>query len=601
MRTEYSVAPVVTLTGTETALDDVFDNALDHPDDVGFSIRREDGWTPVTYAEFASRVTALARGFVAAGISAGDRVALMSRNRFEWALCDYAIWAAGAVTVPIYETSSNEQVEWILRDSDAIAVIVEGRRHGDIVDAVRSTTPDLRDLWSIEGGDIDTLTERGHEITDAELAGRRAQLTGSSLATIVYTSGTTGRPKGCRITHRNLVAVYANTTAAAGIPQIFNSESSTLLFLPLAHVLARIIELSCVHARVHIGYTPDIKELAEDLNSFRPTLILAVPRVFEKLHTSAQRKAYAKPLTRRLFDLADDAAVRWSSAEGHPGRRLRLEHAIFDRLVYSRIQAALGARVVWSVSGGAPLGSRLGHFFRGVGVNVLEGYGMSESTTGGTLNLPGRQRMGSVGPPTPGCSVRIADDGEILLHGDFVFDGYWRNEDATRETVTEDGWLRTGDLGQIDNAGYVSITGRKKELIVTAGGKNVAPNVLEDRARAHWLVSQCVVVGDNRPYIACLLTLDPDTFLEWKKEHGKDPSLDVHALSHDPDLLRELQVAVDSANQAVSKAESIRRFAVLDTDLTEAGGELTPTLKLKRDFVARKFHDEIESLYKKEN
>ena len=600
MRTEYSVAPEVTLTGHETALDDIFTNALNHPDDVGFSIRREGGWTPVTYADFAHRVSALARGLIAAGIVAGDRIALMSRNRFEWALCDYAIWAAGAVTVPIYETSSNEQVEWILRDSGAVAVVVEGVRHEESVDTVRATTPELIHLWTIDGGDLDALAEAGRDVTDSELAGRRAQLTGSSLASIVYTSGTTGRPKGCRITHRNFVAVYANTTAAAGIPQIFNSHSSTLLFLPLAHVLARIIELSCVHARVHIGYTPDIKELAHDLNTFRPTLILAVPRVFEKLHTSAQREAYAKPITRRLFDRADAVAIRWSSAEGQPTAELRLEHALFDRLVYSRIRAALGDRVVWSVSGGAPLGERLGHFFRGVGVNVLEGYGMSESTTGGTLNLPGRQRVGTVGPPTPGGSVRIADDGEILLHGDFIFEGYWRNEDATREALTEDGWLRTGDLGQIDDAGYVSITGRKKELIVTAGGKNVAPTVLEDRARAHWLVSQCVVVGDNRPYIACLLTLDTDTFIEWKQEQGKDPSLDVHSLSEDPDLRRELQVAVDSANEAVSKAESIRRFAVLDADLSEAGGELTPTLKLKRDFVARKFHDEIESLYKQE-
>jgi long-chain acyl-CoA synthetase len=394
------------------------------------------------------------------------------------------------------------------------------------------------------------------------------------------------------------VAVVANVTAAPGIPDIFNAESSTLLFLPLAHSLARVIELSCVHARVRIGYTPDIKQLPEDLQSFRPTLILAVPRVFEKLYTSAQRKAHESGhATRVIFAAAEHVAIRYSEAlqSGGPGRRLRLQHAVLDRLVYRKVRAALGGQVGWSVSGGAPLGARLGHFFRGVGVTVLEGYGLSESTTGGTLNLPARQKVGSVGPPIPGSTVHIAGDGEILLRGEFVFAGYWHNEVATKETIDEDGWLHTGDLGQVDEQGFITITGRKKELIVTSGGKNVAPAVLEDRLRAHWLVSQCMVVGDRRPYIGAVITLDAEMLREWLAEHGKQ---DVEGVPvGDPELVLELQLAVDAANEAVSKAESIRRFVLLDGDFTEAGGELTPTMKLKRDIVAARYLAEIESLY----
>ncbi len=597
---EYATPTAFVLTGTETTLDDIDRHVREHPDHVGFSIRGDGDWRPVTYAQFAEQVADLARGLVTAGIGVGDRVALMSRNRYEWALCDYAIWRAGAVTVPIYETSSAEQVEWILSDSGAVAAFVELPRHRETMESVLDRVPAVRQVWDIEGGDLPRLVESGTGVGDDVLAERRAAMSADSLASIIYTSGTTGRPKGCPITHGNFAAVYNNVTAAPGIPGIFNAESSTLLFIPLAHSLARIIQLACIHARVHIGYTPDAKKLPEDLLTFHPTLILSVPRAFEKLYNGAQRKAYSGGrVSRTIFDRADHVAVRYSeSLDGSgPGPLLRAEHALMERLVYRKVRDALGGRVRWSVSGGAPLGERLGHFFRGVGVTVLEGYGLTETMTGGTLNLPARQRVGTVGPPIPGSTVRIAHDGEILLHGRFVFDGYWQNDVATKETIDEDGWLHSGDIGQVDDQGYVTITGRKKELIVTAGGKNVAPAVLEDRLRAHWLVSQCMVVGDRRPYIACLITLDTEMLDAWKAEHGRPASVDLTSLTSDPELLQDLQEAVDEANQAVSQAESIRKFAVLATDFTEADGQLTPTLKLKRDVVANQFADEIEALY----
>jgi long-chain acyl-CoA synthetase len=514
-------------------------------------------------------------------------------------LCDYAIWSAGAVTVPIYETSSAEQTQWILADSGAVAVLVENDRHEHIIDAVRPSLADLAHVWGIDRGDIATLGETGRDVGDDVLAQRRAALRGADLATIVYTSGTTGRPKGCPLTHANLMADCLNVTAAPGVSGILNENASTLMFLPLAHSLARIIQIDCVHARAHIGYTPDTKELPADLASFRPTIILAVPRVFEKLYNTAQRTAHEKNRAARLvFARAERIAIRYSEAldKGGPGRLLRLEHTALDRLVYKQIRGALGGRVRWSVSGGAPLGARLGHFFRGMGVCVLEGYGLTETATGGTLNLPSRVKVGTVGPPIPSGSVRIAPDGEILLHGPFVFAGYWHNELATAEAFDEDGWFRTGDLGTIDPAGFVSITGRKKELIVTSGGKNVAPTVLEDRLRAHWLVSQCMVIGDRRPYISAVITLDGETIGSWQAEHGKT-MLTPAELCDDPQLRQELQRAVDTANEAVSQAESIRRFLILDADFTEAGGQLTPTLKLKRDLVGKQYHDQIESLY----
>ena len=596
---ESAEPPLHVVADEETTLDDLLTWAHRYPDDVGFRYRDPTTrmWRDVTYAGFARRMRSIAAGLAAIGVQPGDRVALMSRTRVEWALVDYAIWQAGAVTVPIYETSSYEQVEWILSDSGAVVAIVEGERHAQLVERARSRATSLRECWVIHDGGLDQLAERGADLADDVLDERRAGIGAASLATIVYTSGTTGPPKGCPLTHRNLLAVYSNTAEAPGISAIFNADSSTLLFLPLAHCLARIIHLSCVHCRVCIGYTAEVKDLPSDMASFRPTLVLSVPRVFEKIYNTARRQAGAKR-TGFLFDRAEHIAVAYSKAldTGGPGPLLRLQHEVYDRLVYARIRAAMGGRVRWSVSGGAPLGGRLGHFYRGMGVNVLEGWGLSETSTGGTLNLPERQRVGSVGPPVPGSHLRIASDGEILVKGDFVFSGYWQNETATKEAIDDMGWFHTGDIGQLDADGFATITGRKKELIVTAGGKNVAPAVLEDRLRAHWLVSQCVVVGDRRPFIGCLVTLDADVLDEWAGTHGRSERT-AAALHEDPEIRAIIQEAVAEANAAVSQAEAIRQFRVLNADFTEAGGQLTPTLKVKRDVVATQFAAEVELLY----
>jgi long-chain acyl-CoA synthetase len=587
-------------TSEATITDALFDNAARWPAGEAFA-RRVDGiWQPVTCQEVAERVTAVAAGLIARGVAAGDRVALYSRTRFEWLISDFAIWTAGGVTVPVYETSSAEQVEWELHDSGAVAAIVESAEHAGIVSQVRPRLPALRDLWIIESGGLDDLVDAGHDIPAHEVTARRAAVTASSLATIVYTSGTTGRPKGCMITHRNLLCEVGNVVLAPGVAEhVLNESASTLLFLPSAHILARMIQLAAVQTRVRLGHTSDLADLPAQLNVFRPTSVLSVPRVFEKIYNAAQRSAAAQGRS-RIFALADTTAVAYSRSHdaGGPGPLLRLRHAVLDRLVYSRLRAVMGGRVTYAVSGGAPLGVRLGHFFRGVGVNVLEGYGLTETCAGATLNLPGAQRIGTVGRPIPGCSVRIGADGEIFIKGDHVFPGYWHDEAATREVLDEQGWFRTGDLGEIDADGYLTITGRKKDLIVTSSGKNVAPAVLEDRLRAHWLVSECMVVGDARPYVGALVTLDVEVLALWKQEHGKPHAASVAELREDPDLLAAIGGAVEQANKAVSAAESIKRFRVLTTNFSVAGGELTPTLKVKRAVVFGAFAEDVEALYR---
>jgi long-chain acyl-CoA synthetase len=594
----FAVPALHLLGSSETALDSLLRQAENDPERIGFSAFDGTSWHGMTYRDFVERARRLALGLIDAGVGPGERVALISRTRLEWALSDYAIWMAGGVTVPVYETSSAEQVEWILSDSEAVAAIVETPVHAALVTVASGHTPLLRSVWQIDAGDLADLEERGRTGRRATLDERRDGLDAASLATIVYTSGTTGRPKGCALTHGNLVATYSNTRDAPGIPEIFNDQASTLLFLPLAHCLARIIELSCVNAGVSVAFAPDVKDLPRHLRAVRPTLLLSVPRVFEKLYNTARHTAHAEHKG-RIFDRAEQVAVHYSQTldDGLPSRALRLEHAVFDRLVYRKLREAMGGRIRWSVSGGAPLGARLGHFFRGAGVTVLEGYGLSETATGGTLNLPHRQKVGSVGPPVPGCEVRVAADGELLLRAEFVMPGYWHNEVATKEVLDSDGWLATGDIGEIDEDGFVFITGRKKELLVTSGGKNVAPTVLEDRLRASELVSQCMVVGDARPYIACLLTVDADALRQWAVEHGHDGAATAVDLRNDPDLRADLQRAVDQANAAVSKAEAIRRWELLGQDFTEAGGELTPTLKLKRQVILARYRDEMEALY----
>ena len=590
---EYSTPQVLDLPVETSLVDAVHDRARTGPDDVLFTRRVDSRWVPVTAKEFATEVSSLAAGLIASGVRAGDRVGLMSRTRYEWTLCDYAIWTAGAVTVPIYETSSAEQVQWNLSDSAAVAVIVESPGHAGVLDGVRGQLPALQHAWQIDAGDLETLSASGRDVPAAELEGRRAGLSTASLATVIYTSGTTGRPKGCELTHGNLLGT--GRSAGMVLPELFNPDGATLLFLPLAHVFARLIQVACVETGARMGHTADIKNLLPDFAAFQPTFILSVPRVFEKVYNTAKQKAHADGKG-AIFDRAEAVAIAYSEAlaKGRVGLPLALQHRLFDKLVYSKLRVALGGKVAWAVSGGAPLGARLGHFFRGIGVTILEGYGLTETTAAGSVNTPAQLKIGTVGRPSPGVTVRIADDGEILMAGEHIYRGYWRNDAATQE-AKGDGWFHSGDIGEIDADGFIRITGRKKELIVTAGGKNVAPAVLEDRLRAHPLVSQCMVVGDQQPYIACLVTLDAEAVGPWATAKGKPT--DVAALIHDPDLLAEVQGAVDEANKAVSKAEAIRRFAVLPVDWTEDGGQLTPSLKLKRAVVMQEFARDVAALY----
>ncbi|MBM7515375.1 AMP-dependent synthetase/ligase [Nocardioides nitrophenolicus] len=593
---EYSTPQTIEIPTTGNLTDDVVRNAAEAPDAVQFSRANVDGgWDDVSCATFLAEVSAVAKGLMAAGVAPGDRVALISRTRYEWTLLDYAIWFAGAATVPIYESSSEEQIGWILSDSGARAVVCEDAGHRARVEATRATLPALEHLWTIEDGAVAALTELGTAIDDATLEARRTTAGPADLATLIYTSGTTGRPKGCMLTHDNFQTELG--VAVAELERLFDAEgASTLLFLPLAHVFARIIQVGCIKSRTRLGHSADIKNLLPQLATFQPTFILAVPRVFEKVFNTASQKATADGKG-KIFDRAAETAIAYSRAldGGRVPIRVRAQHALFSRLVYGKLRTALGGRCEFAVSGGAPLGDRLGHFYRGIGVTVLEGYGLTESTAALTVNLPDAQKVGTVGRPIPGTAVRIADDGELLFRGGQVFTGYWQNPAATAEAIDADGWFHTGDVGEVDDEGFVRITGRKKEILVTAGGKNVAPAVLEDRVRAAALVSQCLVVGDGQPFIAALVTIDEEAFPAWAEQHGKTGK--VADLVDDEDLRAEVQAAVDEANKAVSKAESIRKFAILPADWTEEAGQVTPSLKLKRNVVMRECRDEIAALY----
>ncbi len=599
---EYSTPLQVVVPDSGNLTDDVVRNGVEHPTAVVFARRSGQAWTDVTAGTFLDDVRAVAKGLIAAGVEAGDRVALLSRTRYEWTLFDYAIWFAGAATVPIYETSSAEQIEWILADSGARAVVAETPEHTGRLKEIRDRLPEVHHVWSIEDNAVAVLTTLGSEITDEDLEARRTANGPDALATLIYTSGTTGRPKGCMLTHGNFM--FELGVAIDELDTLFGtnddgSDPSTLLFLPLAHVFARIIQVGCVKARVRLGHSADIKNLLDDFAAFEPTFILAVPRVFEKVFNTASQRAAADGKG-RIFNRAAEVAMAWSRGieAGRISVPVRAQHAVFDRLVYAKLRAALGGRCEYAVSGGAPLGDRLGHFYRGIGVTVLEGYGLTETTAALTVNLPDAQKVGTVGRPIQGTSVRIADDGELLFRGGQIFAGYWKNEKATkaaRDSGADGGWFHTGDVGEIDDEGFVRITGRKKEILVTAGGKNVAPAVLEDRLRSHLLIDQCIVVGDGRPFIGALITLDRETLPGWAEHHGKpgDPA----KLVDDPDLLAAIEDAVEDANKAVSKAESIRKFAVLSEEWTEEGGQLTPSLKLKRNVVMRDNVDEVEALY----
>jgi long-chain acyl-CoA synthetase len=589
---EPTLVPAIT-SGSLT--DSIVSRAGSTPDVVALRRRTSSGWRDITAATFLAEVRELAKGLMASGIGHGDRVAVMSATRYEWTLADYAGWFIGATVVPIYETSSAEQVEWILSDAGCAGVFLEGAKHKGVFDTVADRVP-TDHVWVIEDGAIDDLVQSGADVSDEELAARRDAVGPQDVATIIYTSGTTGRPKGCVLSHSNMR--FDADNVAQSMPDLFLSKGSTLLFLPLAHVFGRLIEVGCIESGTVLGHSADVKNLLADLAEFKPDFLLSVPRVFEKVFNSAQMKATADGKG-RIFDLAASTAIEFSQAQdtGGPGLPLRLKHFVFDKLVYGKLRAALGGNVKYAISGGAPLGARLGHFFRGIGVTILEGYGLTETSAGSTINLPSAIKIGTVGRPLPGTGVRIADDGEILLRGPHIFGGYWKNEKATNEVMEADGWFHTGDVGELDADGFLRITGRKKELIVTAGGKNVAPAVLEDRIRANWLVSQCMVVGDNKPFVAALVTLDVEAVPAWLEQHDRSADTPLADLAEDPQIVAEVQAAVDQANKAVSNAEAIKKFKILSVDWTEESGQLTPSMKLKRNVVMGEFADEVEGLY----
>jgi len=598
---EYSAPAVKPVADDENLGDILWANAERFPEAISFRRQVDGSWLDVTAREFATQVIAVAKGLIEAGIERGDRVGLMSKTRYEWTLIDFAIWAAGGVTVPIYETSSAEQVHWILSDSSAKAAFVETDEHRGEVDSVRDRLGDLKYVWQVEGthsaGAIEELTALGAKVADDTVYERSRSLNADDVASIIYTSGTTGRPKGVQLSHYNLLSeIRADINA---FPQLMEQGNSLLLFLPLAHVLARAIALTAITARVTLGHTPDVKNLVPDLGTFRPTFVVAVPRVFEKVYNTAKQKAHSEGKG-AIFDKAEAVAVAYSEAKdsGGAGLALKAQHFLFDKLVYGKLRAALGGRCVAAVSGGAPLGARLAHFFRGIGVPVFEGYGLTETSAAANVNTESAFRVGTVGRPVAGTSVRIADDGEVLLKGDVVFRAYFNNEQATKESL-EDGWFHTGDLGELDDDGFLKITGRKKEIIVTAGGKNVAPSGLEDTLRANPVISQAMVVGDKRPFIGALITIDEEFFPTWKSQHGKPADATVSDLAHDEDLRAAVQQAVDEANKQVSHAESIKKFVILEKDFSEATGEITPSLKLKRNVVSKNYAEAIENLYQK--
>lgn len=595
---EYSVPASFAVGEHDSIVSSVSAHAAESPDHVIFRRLVNGTWTDVTCAEAAEEIRSVALGLIAEGIAPGDRVAILSATRYEWPIIDFAILSVGAVTVPIYETSSAEQVRFVLDNSAAKIVFAETDGHADTVEQLRGQLPELRKVLRIDGSGtpaLEAMAEAGKSADAAELDKRLAGIRSADPATLIYTSGTTGQPKGCQLTHSNLL--YEIRGAKACFPTELAKGERMLVFLPLAHVLARAITIAAFTNKVTLGFTSDIKNLVPTFAIFKPTLVVSVPRVFEKVYNTAEQNA-RNDGKGKIFAIAADTAIEWSKAQdtGGAGLLLRAKHALFDKLVYGKLRAALGGECRTAISGGAPLGARLGHFYRGVGLSIYEGYGLTETSAAITVNRVNELKVGSVGKLMPGNSMRIAEDGELLVKGGVVFSGYWGNEAETNAVFT-DGWFHTGDLGAIDDDGFLTIVGRKKEIIVTAGGKNVAPALLEDRLRAHPLISQAMAVGDQQPFIAALITIDPEAFPGWKQRNGKDTGASVADLADDPDLLAEIDLAVKDANQAVSHAESIRKFRILPVDFTEDTGELTPTLKVKRKVVAEKFAADIAALY----
>jgi long-chain acyl-CoA synthetase len=590
---EYTSPGEITVLPEENLTTALWEAARTSPSRPAVAHRVGDTFEEWSTERFVDEIRGVAKGLMALGVEKGQSIAVYAPTRIEWSVIDFAIWAAGGVTVPIYETSSPEQIEWIVQDSGAVAIFIASADLQATYDKVAANLPGCEHVLVVDGGALEELKQRGGDIDDDALDARATSVVGADTATIVYTSGTTGRPKGCVITHTNFVWDAEQVAEAA--KEFFQAGKRTLLFLPLAHIFARVIQTTCIRKGVLLGYSTGIPQLVEELGIFKPDFLLAVPRVFEKVFNGAQQKAHAEGKG-KIFDRAAKVAEDYSRAleKGSVPFGLKLQHAIFDKLVYVKLRNAMGGNVEYAVSGGAALGERLGHFFNGIGITILEGYGLTETTAGACIGRPSANRIGTVGKPVPGASVRIAEDGEILLRGGNIFQGYYNNPEATAEVLTDDGWFHTGDLGQVDGEGFVRITGRKKEILVTAGGKNVAPAVLEDRMRAHALVSQSMVIGDGQPFIAAIITIDHEAFPAWADANAKSGSVADHV--DDPDLKAEIQKAVDEANQAVSKAESIRTFRILPEDFV-VGVELSQKMSVKRHVVGEKYSYVIEEIY----
>lgn len=565
------------------------------PHDPLFALQEGDAWRDITTQEFYDQVIALAKGLIAAGVEPGEKIGIIQKTSYEWTLIDFAVWFAGAVLVPVYETSSPAQIQWILSDSGATKLFVQNSEYFARFDEVHPDLPNIGKVWQLELGDLDKLTESGKKITDAEVEKRSTLAKGKDLATLIYTSGSTGKPKGVVLSHSNFVELSRNSAAA--MPEVIERGASTLLFVTIAHVFARFISVLAVYSGVKVGHQPDTTQLVPSLGSFKPTFLLAVPRVFEKVYNSAEQKAEGGGKG-KIFRKAAEVAIEHSKAldAGKVPLGLKLQFALFDKLVYSKLKAALGGRVQYAISGSAPLGLRLGHFFRSHGVKVLEGYGLTETTAPATVNVPSKFKIGTVGPALPGVGIKIADDGEVLVKGINIFDGYWNNDAETKASFDGE-WFKTGDLGELDSDGYLTITGRKKELIITAGGKNVSPAQLEDPIRANILVGQIVVVGDQKPFISALITLDSEVLPVWLNNNGEDPQLSVEEAARNPKVLAEIQRAIDAANSTVSRAESIRKFVILPKELTIESGHLTPKLSVKRAVILKDFASVVDSIY----
>lgn len=593
---EISIPAVVPSEPEANATDLLVDRVRATPDSALFAVPDGAGWRDVSAQTFYDEVVALAKGFVAAGIEPGEKIGLMAKTSYQWTLIDFATWFAGAALVPIYDTSAPAQIQWNLTDSGATAAIFHTSEHFARFDEIRADVPQVTKVWQIDLGNLDRLVEQGKDVPDEEIERRRRIAKGSDLATLIYTSGSTGSPKGCVLTHSNFVELARN--AGASFPEVLHPGASTVLFITLSHVFARFVSILAVVGGAKVGHQPDTSKLVESLGSFRPTFLLAVPRVFEKVYNSAEQVAEAGGKG-RIFRKAAAVAVAHSKAldAGKVPFGLRMQFALFDRLVLSKLRARLGGRVEFAISGSAPLGLYLGHFFRSLGVTVMEGWGLTETTAPVTVNLPSRFKIGTVGVPLPGNSVRLSDEGELLVKGVCVFKGYWHNDAATKEAFDAEGWLHTGDLGSIDEDGYVTITGRKKELLITAGGKNIAPAQLEDPIRANTLVGQVVAVGDRKPFVSALITLDEEMLPVWLENNGESKDLSLAEAARNPKVIAEVQRAVDAANAKVSRAESVRKFAILDTTWTEASGHLTPKMSIKRHVITADFADTIEGLY----